>query len=105
MINLDVHLGRYDLVPPVSTFAIAAAGTNNETLGVRAGDGEYVLKRYPASHGPDRLRYEHDLLMWLAGRGLSFAVPAPVFTPTGATWLHDGGGFCVLLTAARGAPP
>ena len=105
MINLDVHLSRYDLVPPVSTFAMAVAGTNNETLGVRTGDGRYVLKRYPASHGPYRLRYEHDLLMWLAGRGLSFAVPAPVATPTGATWLHDGGGFCVLLPLLAGRRP
>ena len=52
MINVDDCLGRYDLLPPVSTFAMAAAGTNNETLSVWTGDGEYVLKRYPASHGP-----------------------------------------------------
>ena len=105
MVNLDAHVGRYDLVRPVSTFAMAASGTNNETLGVQTGNGEYVLKRYAASHGAGRLRYEHDLMMWLAGRGLSFAVPTPVATPTGATWLDEGGGFCVLLPLLGGRRP
>ena len=105
MINFGVDLEGYGLVPPIRTFALAASGTNNETIGLHTGDGEYVLKRYAASHGPGRLRYEHDLLMWLAGRGLSFAVPAPVATPTGATWLDDGGGFCVLLPLLAGGRP
>ena len=100
-----VELQHYDLVPPVTTFALPAAGTNNTTLGVRTGAGRYVLKRYAVPHGAAGLRYQHDLLTWLQGRGLSFSLPAPVATATGETWLHDGAGYCALLPLLAGERP
>ena len=100
-----LELQQYDLVPPVTTFVLPDEGTNNTTLGVRTGAGRYVLKRYAVPHGAAGLRYQHDLLTWLQGRGLSFAVPAPVATAAGATWLHDGAGYCVLLPLLAGGRP
>ena len=98
-------LQHYDLVPPVTTFALPAAGTNNMTLGVRTGAGRYVLKRYAVPHGAVGLRYQHDLLTWLQDRGLSFSLPAPVATAAGATWLHDGAGYGALLPLLAGERP
>lgn len=100
-----IELQHYDLVRPVTTFALPAAGTNNTTLGVRTGAGRYVLKRYAVPHGAAGLRYQHDLLTWLQGRGLSFALTAPVATAAGATWLHDGAGYSALLPLLAGERP
>ena len=100
-----IELQHYDLVPPVTTFALPAAGTNNTTLGVRTGAGRYVLKRYAVPHGAAGLRYQHDLLTWLQSRGPSFSLPVPVATAAGATWLHDGAGYCVLLPLLVGKRP
>ena len=58
-----LELQHYDLVPPVTTFALPAAGTNNTTLGVRTGAGRYVLKRYAVPHGAAGLR-------WRSGTGV-----------------------------------
>ena len=100
-----IELQHYALVPPVTTFALPAAGTNNTTLGVRTGAGCYVLKRYAVPHGAAGLRYQHELLTWLQGRGLTFALPAPVATVAGATWLHDGARYCALLPLLAGKRP
>ena len=62
-VNRAIDLQHYDLVPPVTTFALPAAGTNNTTTGVRTGAGEYVLKRYAVPHPPAGLRYEHPVLI------------------------------------------
>ena len=105
VINRAIGLQHYDLVPPVTTFALPAAGTNNQTVGIRTGAGEYVLKRSTVPHAPAGLRYEHDLLLWLQGRGLSFSVPAPVATAAGATYVRDGAGFCTLLPLLAGSRP
>ena len=105
MINRAIDLQHYDLVPPVTTFALPAAGTNNTTTGVRTGAGKYVLKRYAVPHPPAGLRYEHDLLTWLARRGLSFALPAPIPSATGATYLHDGAGYRAVLPMVPGRRP
>ena len=72
---------------------------------MRTGAGRYVLKRYAVPHGAAGLRYQHDLLTWLQGRGLSFSLPAPVATAAGATWLHDGTGYCALLPLLAGDRP
>ena len=81
-----MNLEHYDLAPSITAFALPASGTNNTTVGVRTGGGEFVLKCYAVPHGTAGLGYEHDLLAWLQSRHLSFAVPVPVATCTGATY-------------------
>ena len=48
-----IELQHYDLVPPITTFVLPAAGTNNTTLGIRTGAGQYVrAEQYPLPPGP-----------------------------------------------------
>ncbi|MBI3941557.1 MAG: hypothetical protein HY326_00970 [Chloroflexi bacterium] len=39
---LDPELAAYDLVPPVERFALPGVGSNNVTLEMHTGTGDYV---------------------------------------------------------------
>jgi homoserine kinase type II len=98
-------LAAYDLAPPVVVFALAEGGTNNETVGVRTGAGDFVWKRYRTSNDPAVLRYEGRLLDWLARQHLPFAVPAPIPDRSGATLNAAEGGWQALFPFLPGRRP
>lgn len=43
---IEPRLAAYDLTPPITTFAPSGAGINNQVVGVRSGEGEFVWKTY-----------------------------------------------------------
>jgi homoserine kinase type II len=53
-------------------------GVNNQNVRICTGAGDFVWKTYTSHDDPAEIRYEHNLLTWLATRGMSFAVPAPL---------------------------
>lgn len=89
---------RYALVPPVTVAPLGSAGVNNAVWSVRTGAGEFVWKELAhASSGALALEYEHWLLAELARQDLPFALPVPVRSLDGATFLHLPGGGVGLL--------
>ena len=95
----------YDLVPPVELFALPQVGTNNRITGVRSGGGNFVWKISQSFADPAPLRREHALLAWLAGRGLPFAVPAPVLDREGETLQRSAAGWGALFPLLPGERP
>ncbi len=69
-------------------------GNNNLSYAVTTPRDRYILRIYQNTTEPDRIRYEHTLLIRLAQTGLSFSVPAPIPVRSGATLLPvpDGAG-------------
>jgi homoserine kinase type II len=102
---LKILLARYDLAPPVKSFALAEQGSNNATRGLRTGDGEFIWKTYQAHRDFTPLRHEHRLLAWLAKQQLSFAVPAPLYTRDGKTFCEGPDGWQALFPILPGASP
>lgn len=96
-------LAAYDLALPVEVFALPASGNSNRTVGLRTGAGELVWKTYANYGDPARILYEHRLLAWLAGAGLSFAVPAPIPARDGATLRRAPEGWQSLAPRLPGA--
>jgi homoserine kinase type II len=80
----------YDLVPPVTTFALEHAGLNNVNAGIQTGAGAFVVRVHDSLSYQDTaaIAYEHRVLAWLATRRLSFAVPVPLPTRDGAAGFH-----------------
>jgi homoserine kinase type II len=95
----------WPLTPPVTEFAPAGKGINNRTTGIRTGNGDFIWKNYQTHADPEAIRYEHRLLTWLSGRGLSFAVPAPIPTCDGDTLVADEEGWSALFALIPGQPP
>ncbi len=83
-------LASYDLVPPVELAALPHEGKNNGNALVRTGAGAFVAKTYVSLSydDPASIDYEHHLLAWLAGAGLSFDVPMPIAARDGALLVH-----------------
>lgn len=90
------QLAAYALQPPITLFPLPN-GSNNHVIGVRSGDGEFVLKTIVAPHNLTVLHHEQHLLHWLATQDLPFAVPAPLRTRDGELILHDEAGYHVLM--------
>ena len=86
------ELRHYDLDPPVTTFTLPAAGTNNTTLGVRTGAGRYVLKRYAVPHGAAGL-------VSLTEREIAALVGVTILRDTVSVIWHYG------RSLAQGRPP
>ncbi len=101
----DPALAAYALQLPVTTFALAAAGTNNATIGIRAGAGEYVWKTYQTHLDPELVHDEHRLVRWLSTQPLSFAVPAPLPAITGETLCVTPEGYKALFPLLAGRRP
>ncbi|MBV8085252.1 MAG: phosphotransferase [Chloroflexi bacterium] len=76
-----------------------AHGANNRTWRVETASGVFAVRQYLNTADPARLSFEHDLLTQLAAAGLWFAVPAPIATRDGRTWVVDGEG--QAFSAAR----
>ncbi len=102
---LNEICAAYGLVPPVHTFSLPSSGLNHRTIGLRCGQGEYILKQFRAPMDELSLEYEHALLARLTNAGLSFAVPAPLATRSGATRVALPDGWAVLTPFLRGQCP
>src|SRR5688500_1039864 len=96
-------LRAYDLVPPLELFAPPRAGTSNTTIGIRAMSGTFVLKVYAENHETAAIHYEHDLLAWLQGAGLSCAVPVPLPARDGLLMVEAAPGRMALTPWLAGA--
>ncbi len=94
----------FALRPPIESFPISQ-GSNSRTIGVHTGDGDFLWKAYQPVHSEASLRYECGLLTWLAGRGLSFAVPTPVPTADGDILCRIGGSVYALFSFIPGVWP
>lgn len=92
---LESLTGRYALRLPVEPFPVGQ-GMNSHIFGLRTGGGDFLCKRYQPIHAAASIRYEHRLLGWLADRGLSFAVAAPLPNRAGDT-LGAADGSCYAL--------
>ena len=66
-------------------------GVSRSTHFVDTPSGTYLLCVYPVGTGPARVGYEHTLLAALRGAGPPFAVPSPVPTDAGATFVEVPG--------------
>jgi homoserine kinase type II len=67
-------------------------GISRSTNFVDTPSASYLLCVYPPGTDATRVRYEHALLGALRGAGLPFAVPSPVPTEAGATFVEVSGG-------------
>lgn len=94
----------YDLVPPVTPFALEHAGLNNVNTGIRTGAGDFVVRVHDSLSydDPAALAYEHALLTWLAEQRLSFAVPVPMLTRAGEPACHGPAGWTTLTPKLPG---
>lgn len=101
---LDTLLTIYDLTPPLAGFSIAS-GLNNTILGVHTGAGDFVLKTLATDKAQANLRYEHELLVWLAQQGLSFQTPTPVLGRNGETVMPTPAGAQLLVPYVVGERP
>ncbi len=86
-----------------------AHGTNNRVWRVDTPDGAYVLRVYGNHADPERLRFEHAVLIWLGAMGLPFAVPAPLPVAADALYTRetteDGEILVTLTRLIAGIPP
>lgn len=100
-------LAAYRLMPPLTIAPLGGpGGINNQVRIVRTGAGRFLWKGYLTHADPAPILAEHLLLDWLAGAGLSFAIPALVPTREGATLLPapGGAGWRALFAWLPGAP-
>lgn len=91
MVDLAYLQTAYQLVPPLTLFALPA-GINNSIVGLHTGAGDFVIKTRYVRHDPALLRYEQALVQWLAQQELSFAVPPPLITQNGDGWVPTASG-------------
>ena len=86
-----------------------STGTNNLTYLVGTPGGPYFLRVYRNTDDPARIRYEHALLAALQHAGLPFAVPAPLATDRGETYIEVEDGekhaIAALFPAIAGVHP
>lgn len=81
----------------------AGPGTNNSVHMVEAGGSRYVVRGYQNQSG-DRVAAEHRLLNALAEVGLPFAVPQPLPTRDGATFVPTPNGPVAVFGYLPGRP-
>ncbi len=94
-------LANYDLRPPVELFPLGSQGMNNTTVGVRTGDGDFVLKTYQTHADPTTIHYEHRLLEWLAGQRTMVVGTRPRRKRIGAAESRSYRAYAASLTLAR----
>ena len=77
-------------------------GVNSITRVVETDGERFVVHARPLS---PRISHEHGVLAYLAQRGLSFAVPAPVPSAAGATWVEAAGMAVTVTRWISGSAP
>jgi Ser/Thr protein kinase RdoA (MazF antagonist) len=80
-------------------------GTNNRSFFVETTDGSYLLRIYQNAGDLVQIRYEHGLLLRLQEGGLSFAVPRPLATSAGETYVVRDGIVAALFPVIEGRRP
>ena len=102
--SADVHeiLSVWEVGAPARIEQLSR-GSNNATFDVLAAGKRYILRVYPPTVRSEQIRYEHELLTRLGEVPLSFAVPAPIASPTGDTLVAvPAGGMAALFPFIRG---
>jgi len=94
-------------LPRVSAIEVRDSGMNNTTRYAVLEDGSVrVLRVYENHRDAAKLRTEHKLLLRLRDRELPFAVPCPIRTASGSTWVEAPSGKpAALFTYLEGARP
>jgi Ser/Thr protein kinase RdoA (MazF antagonist) len=90
-------LRAYDLAPPVRVELPAQQGVNNLGVLVHTARETLRCKVYTPTHPAAALQYEHRLLLDLAARGCSFALPIPRRARDGTTLQPSALGWLALL--------
>jgi Ser/Thr protein kinase RdoA (MazF antagonist) len=70
-----------------ATFEPTAQGSSQATYFVYTPDNRFVLKLYAATTETVQIQYEHSLLTFLQSTDFSFAVPVPIRTTSGETFI------------------
>jgi homoserine kinase type II len=70
-----------------ATFEPTIQGSSNATYFVDTRDNQFVLKFYAATTETDQIQYEHSLLTFLQSTDLPFAIPVPIHTSSGETFI------------------
>lgn len=101
--DLGIVLGAWRLGDPVHAVA-PERGTNNWMRVVDLPDRRVVVRLYQ-NLDEDRVAAEHAVLAFLAGRALPFAVPEPVPTADGRTWVATPYGPAAVFAWIEGVRP
>ncbi|MBE0610288.1 MAG: phosphotransferase [Dehalococcoidia bacterium] len=99
---IPVVLGLHGLWP-FEPGEPVAGGTLNWNFSVHTDGGRKFVRRYRHDIATDRIRGEHDLLFWLAERGVPVAVANE--TPGGATIVDVGSGRWAVFEWVEGEVP
>ncbi len=70
-----------------ATFEPIAQGSSQATYFVYTPDNRFVLKLYAATTETAQIQYEHSLLTFLQSTDFSFAIPLPICTTSGETFI------------------
>jgi homoserine kinase type II len=70
-----------------ATFKPTSQGSSNTTYFVDTPNNRFVLKIYAATAEIAQIRYEHSLLTFLHSTDLPFAIPVPIRTSSGETFI------------------
>ncbi|NGZ74424.1 phosphotransferase [Saccharibacillus alkalitolerans] len=85
-----------------------AKGWNNTTRYAEYDGKRFVLRIYETHRDPEKIRFEHEVLLRLADAGLPFRTPVPLRTAGGETivGLEDGSGrYACLFPYIEGVRP
>lgn len=99
---IPVVLGLHGIWPFEAGEPVAG-GTLNWNFSIHTDAGRKFVRRYRDDIPTDRIRGEHDLLFWLAERGVPVAVPHE--TPGGATIVDVGNGRWAVFDWVEGEVP
>jgi homoserine kinase type II len=98
--TLDAVLARFCIGG--ATVRDIRTGRVNKHWRIEAPDAVYVLRRYNARRSLDAVRYEHDVLRHLEGRGWPVAAARPA--SDGLTVVHEEGRCYTLFRFLEGRP-
>lgn len=104
MADLDALLDAWRIPRPRS-LRPTAAGANNRTFLVGSRAGRHVLRLSSSGADLGRVRFEHAVLAALQHRGLPFAVPRPLASTAGTTFVLSGTAIAACYAALAGNPP
>lgn len=68
-------------------FEPTAQGSSQTTYFVSTADNQFILKLYGATTEAVQIQYEHSLLTFLQSTNFPFAIPIPISTTDGETFV------------------
>ncbi|MCC3373086.1 phosphotransferase [Cohnella sp. REN36] len=84
------------------------SGWNNTTRYASSAGKQWILRIYETHRDPGKIRFEHEVLLALAGSALTFGIPVPRRNAEGETFvpLQDGSGrYACLFAYLEGERP